>query len=65
MDRLMQSLKDNGVEFRRGSAGGGNQLRQPYLQNFIKAEAWKAIPVYRTSSFLRHVYRQLSKLKYR
>ena len=45
MKHLMQTLKDNGVEFRRGSAGGGNQLRQPYLQNIVKAEAWKEYPV--------------------
>ena len=45
MDRLMQTLRDNGVEFRRGSAGGGNQLRQPYLQKFIEAEAWKHYPI--------------------
>jgi CDP-6-deoxy-D-xylo-4-hexulose-3-dehydrase len=44
MNRLMQALKENGVEFRRGSAGGGNQLRQPYLQKIIKAEAWKEYP---------------------
>ena len=44
MSHLMQTLKDNGVEFRRGSAGGGNQLRQPYLQNIVKAEAWKEYP---------------------
>ena len=24
------------IEFRRGNAGGGNQLRQPYLKNFLK-----------------------------
>ena len=24
------------IEFRRGNAGGGNQLRQPYLKNIIK-----------------------------
>ena len=40
----MQTLKDNGVEFERGSAGGGNQLRQPYLQNVIRAGAWKEYP---------------------
>ena len=44
MNHLMQTLKDNGVEFRRGSAGGGNQLRQPYLRNIVKAEAWKEYP---------------------
>lgn len=31
MQRLSAKLQDAGVEFRRGSAGGGNQLRQPYL----------------------------------
>ena len=29
-------LKKNKIEFRRGNAGGGNQLRQPYLKNFTK-----------------------------
>lgn len=29
-------LKKNNIEFRRGNAGGGNQLRQPYLKEFIK-----------------------------
>ena len=45
MNHLMQTLNDNGVEFRRGSAGGGNQLRQPYLQNLVEPEAWKKYPV--------------------
>lgn len=35
MDRLSRTLKEKGVEFRRGSAGGGNQLRQPYLKGLI------------------------------
>ena len=29
-------LKKANIEFRRGNAGGGNQLRQPYLRNFVK-----------------------------
>ena len=29
-------LKKNKIEFRRGNAGGGNQLRQPYLKKYIK-----------------------------
>ena len=45
MNCLMQTLKENGVEFRRGSAGGGNQLRQPYLQNWVEPEAWKQYPI--------------------
>lgn len=34
-EHLMKVMRENGIEFRRGSAGGGNQLRQPYLQNII------------------------------
>ena len=29
-------LKKHGIEFRRGNAGGGNQLRQPYLKPYLK-----------------------------
>jgi CDP-6-deoxy-D-xylo-4-hexulose-3-dehydrase len=32
---LMSKMKENGIEFRRGSAGGGNQIRQPYLRNVV------------------------------
>lgn len=32
---LMDKMKDSGIEFRRGSAGGGNHLRQPYLKNIF------------------------------
>ena len=28
-------MKEFKIEFRRGNAGGGNQLRQPYLKNFV------------------------------
>lgn len=45
MNRLMKTLDDNSVEFRRGSAGGGNQLRQPYLQGIIEPEEWTQYPV--------------------
>lgn len=30
------ALKNYGIEFRRGNAGGGNQMRQPYLKNIVK-----------------------------
>lgn len=33
--RLMQKMRDEGIEFRRGSAGGGNQVRQPYLKGIV------------------------------
>lgn len=35
VQRLMQKMRESGVEFRRGSAGGGNQLRQPYLKGIV------------------------------
>lgn len=31
-NKVERVLKDNGVEFRRGMSGGGNQIRQPYLK---------------------------------
>ena len=34
-ERVMTKMKTEGIEFRRGSAGGGNQLRQPYLKNIV------------------------------
>lgn len=33
--RLMARMREEGIEFRRGSAGGGNQLRQPYLKGIV------------------------------
>ncbi len=33
---LESSMLKNRIEFRRGNAGGGNQLRQPYLSNIVK-----------------------------
>lgn len=35
VDRLMKKLCASGIEFRRGSAGGGNQIRQPYLKGIV------------------------------
>jgi len=35
-DNFEKYLKKNGIEFRRGNAGGGNQLRQPYLKKYVK-----------------------------
>lgn len=34
-DRVMATLREHGVEFRRGTSGGGNQLRQPYLRGIV------------------------------
>ena len=32
MEKLQLRLEENGIEYRRGSAGGGNQMRQPYVR---------------------------------
>jgi CDP-6-deoxy-D-xylo-4-hexulose-3-dehydrase len=37
-DRVMQTLRAHRVEFRRGTSGGGNQLRQPYLRRVLGDE---------------------------
>jgi len=37
VQRLMLTMRESGIEFRRGSAGGGNQLRQPYLKGIVPA----------------------------
>lgn len=44
VQRLMQKMGDAGVEFRRGSAGGGNQLRQPYLRSIVPEGYHKQFP---------------------
>jgi CDP-6-deoxy-D-xylo-4-hexulose-3-dehydrase len=43
-DRVQHALRTNGIEFRRGTAGGGNQLRQPYLRRLLGNDAWKQCP---------------------
>ena len=48
MENLQERLTQNGIEFRRGSAGGGNQMRQPYVRktcNFSDEEIKKIAPV--------------------
>jgi len=34
-NRLEYLMKAKKIEFRRGNAGGGNQLRQPYIKNYL------------------------------
>lgn len=34
-ERVMDTLRACNVEFRRGTSGGGNQLRQPYLKRIV------------------------------
>ena len=42
--RLMARMRETGIEFRRGSAGGGNQVRQPYLRGIVPADHHLAFP---------------------
>ena len=32
-DKIENTLRENGIEFRRGLSGGGNQLRQPFFKD--------------------------------
>jgi len=38
-DRVEATLRANRVEFRRGTSGGGNQLRQPYARKLLGEQA--------------------------
>tara|TARA_Y100000590_G_scaffold280653_1_gene315315 strand:- start:192 stop:1343 length:1152 start_codon:yes stop_codon:yes gene_type:complete len=42
--KLELALIKSKIEFRRGTAGGGNQLRQPYLKGLIKKNEYKKFP---------------------
>jgi len=44
-EKLMQKMIEEGIKFRRGSAGSGNQSRQPYLQNILPKNYYKNLPV--------------------
>ncbi len=44
-NKLMAKLRSEGVEFRRGSAGGGNQVRQPYLKGVVPPDHYKEFPL--------------------
>jgi len=43
-NKVENILTNAEIEFRRGSAGGGNQLRQPYLKSFIPEGYWNNFP---------------------
>ncbi len=44
VQRVMKKMRDEGIEFRRGSAGGGNQMRQPYLKGIVPDGSWREFP---------------------
>ena len=43
-DQLEHHMRKNGIEFRRGNSGGGNQMRQPYLRGILKDKDWENYP---------------------
>ena len=43
-DDLESLMSKSNIEFRRGNAGGGNQMRQPYLKSIIKKQEWNNYP---------------------
>lgn len=44
MERVMACLRAHDIEFRRGTSGGGNQLRQPYLKSRVKEKEYLQYP---------------------
>ena len=42
--RLMTIMSNAGLEYRRGSAGGGNQTRQPYIKEILKEKSYLNFP---------------------
>lgn len=42
--RVEEAMQKAGVEFRRGSSGGGNQLRQPYLRGIVPERECEKYP---------------------
>jgi CDP-6-deoxy-D-xylo-4-hexulose-3-dehydrase len=43
-NRLEKIMKKKGIEFRRGNAGGGNQIRQPYIKKYVSNYYLKDFP---------------------
>jgi CDP-4-dehydro-6-deoxyglucose reductase, E1 len=43
-DAVVATLRRHGVEYRRGTSGGGNQLRQPYLRHLGGTRTAKRFP---------------------
>jgi CDP-6-deoxy-D-xylo-4-hexulose-3-dehydrase len=43
-DRVQNALENAKVEYRRGTSGGGSQLRQPFVRNLIQDNMWSDFP---------------------
>ncbi len=62
-DKVEEAMRDAGVEFRRGSSGGGNQLRQPYLKGIIPDKEWQNYPEIEHVHFYGYYIGNYSKLE--
>ena len=43
-EKLMKTMSNSGIEYRRGSAGGGNQTRQPYIKDMLPTKNYLNFP---------------------
>jgi CDP-6-deoxy-D-xylo-4-hexulose-3-dehydrase len=43
--KVVDALRESGVEYRLGTAGGGNMMRQPFLREYVSAETHQLYPV--------------------
>ena len=41
----MKKMDESGIEYRRGSSGGGNQTRQPYVKKLLPKNHYNTFPV--------------------
>ena len=62
-DRVARALRKHGVEFRRGTAGVGGQLRQPNLREVLGNKFDKYLNVDHVTLYGRHLsnYQMLKK----
>ncbi len=44
VERLIATMSESGIEYRRGSAGGGNQTRQPYINKILPENSYLNFP---------------------
>ena len=58
-EQVMPMLREHGVEFRRGTSGGGNQLRQPYAKKIMGEREFEKYPARGSCAFLWLLHRQL------
>lgn len=62
-DLFEKFLIKKGIEFRRGNAGGGNQLRQPYLKGYTNPKKFKNTEIVHHFGYYIGNFPSLSKTK--